>query len=1195
MRRENGCGCDGQTSRCGSGHAVERVLRALPQSVASPLTLLATLVLCLMLQAIPASASEGSCPNEARRLEQGSTSLPDCRAYELVSQPYQPAPKVTPFEASEGVPRTITPEFFSYPGYSPEPLVLPAVQEDAFTASDGHAVAYNGEEPNTESTTTESPVNVSKRAEEVGWTGENILPPESAKSGYGCKGSTVVGLAPSLDQIAVQLGGGGGGGGQDYQHCDHDEPYLFSEAEGESRETANLMLRSTAARSWSLLSIYPLEVTTYDPGAAGSQEYSQYTPIFDAVSSDGTTGVFASQAQLTTDAPNGETVRLGAEVDGHCQNEFGNIYVWSAGTDRILTVPPDGIPVRGTLAGAHPGSSLRSGCERQPQQTAGFTDPVSANGERILFYANGGFQIDPGTSSTAPRAPYIDGGLYLREHPGAEQSALAHGGAAGTGTLTAGSDAVASLRVTLAAGVGSIEVGSHEVTRLATLAGKFAAGQAIEGQGLPAGTTITEITERTRTLGNGATETYPVLVLSSAATESVESDKLTAVSEGAAPFAVGQMITGRGLPAGTTITAVARGSLTLSNKALASAGRAGLESSSGCTEAQKACTLQIDAPEEGATGAPGGGQFQWANAETTKIFFTDDERLTADATAQADEPDLYEYDLEKPVGRRLTDLTVNASAPADVLGLAGVSEDGSYVYFVAQGDLTGSQQNSHGASAVGSSATGEGTVEGPAQGTGTLTEGSDVVSGLSVTSGEFHVGQAVMGPLPNNYSESPSILPATKITACAPSCSSPSQLTLSSVATSSVSGAAITGLGDYTVTHLTTSAGAFAPGMAISGPGIPAHTSIFSVGNGTLTLSERPTTSGPVALSATAPPSLYVRHAGTTTFIASLNAEGGDQCDWTAWCLTSRVSRNGRYIAFDSIDSLTGYDNMPVKPTACNFLTSEARPLGGQPGSFDEVPCMMAYRYAAQAGAHGELTCATCNPDGRPLSGEFPWALVRQAYREGPSLYGDQITLDHPMADTGQVFFETQEQLVGADENSKQGGTHNSVDVYEYSGGEGSSAQYHLISTGKSGAASEFLDASSDGSNVFFATAEPLVAADTRRGEDIYDARVDGGLRAQSEALQPQPCTSVEGCHSPPAEAPGEFSAGSSALSGSGNLTPAPEKTQAKQPGKAAKCRKGFVRRSGRCVKKHAKRRQRKRAGRHRHHRAAHSHRRAGK
>ena len=129
-----------------------------------------------------------------------------------------------------------------------------------------------------------------------------------------------------------------------------------------------------------------------------------------------------------------------------------------------------------------------------------------------------------------------------------------------------------------------------------------------------------------------------------------------------------------------------------------------------------------------------------------------------------------------------------------------------------------------------------------------------------------------------------------------------------------------------------------------------------------------------------------------------------------------------------------------------------------------------------------------------------------------------------------------------ADENS-------TCDVYEYSGGEGSRAHFHLISSGKSEYPSELMDVSADGSNAFFVTDQSLLRADTRNGYDIYDARIGGGFASQSAAIQPQPCEAVEACRSPLTEPPADFSAASAALVGAGNLAVTPQQPAAEQHG----------------------------------------------
>jgi hypothetical protein len=76
-----------------------------------------------------------------------------------------------------------------------------------------------------------------------------------------------------------------------------------------------------------------------------------------------------------------------------------------------------------------------------------------------------------------------------------------------------------------------------------------------------------------------------------------------------------------------------------------------------CTEPEKACTVQLDT---GLTGTP---EFQDASSEITRAFFTDG-------------GDLYSYDVE--------DATLEEPLAEGVEGvIAGSSEDGTYVYFVA--------------------------------------------------------------------------------------------------------------------------------------------------------------------------------------------------------------------------------------------------------------------------------------------------------------------------------------------------------------------------------------------------------------------------------------------------------------------------------------------------------------------------------
>ncbi len=122
-----------------------------------------------------------------------------------------------------------------------------------------------------------------------------------------------------------------------------------------------------------------------------------------------------------------------------------------------------------------------------------------------------------------------------------------------------------------------------------------------------------------------------------------------------------------------------------------------------CTVPADACTAQVDEVEEGASGPSGGGQFAGASSDGTRAFFTDEKQLTPGSTAAPGAPDLYEYDLQAPEGERLTDLSVptEPGTYGDVQGVIGVSEDGSYVYFVADGVLSTGKNAEGGEPAVG--------------------------------------------------------------------------------------------------------------------------------------------------------------------------------------------------------------------------------------------------------------------------------------------------------------------------------------------------------------------------------------------------------------------------------------------------------------------------------------------------------------
>lgn len=284
---------------------------------------------------------------------------------------------------------------------------------------------------------------------------------------------------------------------------------------------------------------------------------------------------------------------------------------------------------------------------------------------------------------------------------------------------------------------------------------------------------------------------------------------------------------------------------------------------------------------------------------------------------------------------------------------------------------------------------------------------------------------------------------------------------------------------------------------------------------------------------------LFVWHEGEMRLIATLsesdNGEGpstatpsvGRAGDWEVqlYLRTARVSRDGRSLIFMSRRPLTNYDNTMSSGTACGHARTTGRPFA--------VSCEEVFRF--DAGTSG-LSCLSCNPTGARPTGpsNIPGAT---SYENNRAVYMSRAL----SSSGGRVFFESADALVPSDTNG-------TVDVYQWEqDGEGSCRQeggcVSLISSGKDSDESLFLDASADGSDVFFWTRAQLTRADFDHAFDVYDAHVCGahGVECLAEpAAQPPPCTTGDACRPAPAPQPGVFGAPASAtFAGAGNLRPA--------------------------------------------------------
>jgi hypothetical protein len=321
---------------------------------------------------------------------------------------------------------------------------------------------------------------------------------------------------------------------------------------------------------------------------------------------------------------------------------------------------------------------------------------------------------------------------------------------------------------------------------------------------------------------------------------------------------------------------------------------------------------------------------------------------------------------------------------------------------------------------------------------------------------------------------------------------------------------------------------------------------VYFVANGVLAAGATPgsCTGEP---SAQAVCNLYVKDTvtGGTRLVARLSNE--DHSDWESPAgggspipSTVRVSPSGRYLAFMSQRSLTGYDNLDAR--------------SGQPDT--EV-----FLYDAST---ERLVCASCNPSGARPSGVFdagtyPGLLVDRfgsTNWAGHWLAGSILGWDvesqngsrtwyqsHYLSDSGRLFFNAADALVPGDTNGLE-------DVYEYEPGgvggcAGGSGCVGLVSSGTSSEESALLDASESGNDVFFLTAARLTGQDTDSALDVYDAHVCTGgspcISSPSVGSPAPPCASGDGCRGLGSGQPGVFAApSSSAVSGAGNLAPAP-------------------------------------------------------
>jgi hypothetical protein len=295
------------------------------------------------------------------------------------------------------------------------------------------------------------------------------------------------------------------------------------------------------------------------------------------------------------------------------------------------------------------------------------------------------------------------------------------------------------------------------------------------------------------------------------------------------------------------------------------------------------------------------------------------------------------------------------------------------------------------------------------------------------------------------------------------------------------------------------------------------------------------------------------RPAGQIAFVARLAS--ADEEQWSEGIGIANVTPDGRFLVF----------------TSHRGLTADATRAEGP---------AQVYEYDAQTEELVRLSKGQegFNNNGNSGIADASILPARRAFatRSGPAR--PDPTMSH---DGSYVFFQSPAALTPKALDDVQiaesgGRPVYAQNIYEYHAGE-----VYLISDGKDASATtrqssvELLGSDASGANVFFTTADRLVAQDTDTQRDFYDARIctatDPCVPAPAE--EAPVCEEAQACHGLPTASPPASSPASFTLAGAGNLlAPAPV---AKAPAKALTRAQKLAKALRACRAKHPKRKRR--------------------
>jgi hypothetical protein len=354
--------------------------------------------------------------------------------------------------------------------------------------------------------------------------------------------------------------------------------------------------------------------------------------------------------------------------------------------------------------------------------------------------------------------------------------------------------------------------------------------------------------------------------------------------------------------------------------------------------------------------------------------------------------------------------------------------------------------------------------------------------------------------------------------------------------------------------------------------------------------------------------------AGRDLYMASIGCPGGGECAASEREVTSlvqvsqsliggeaaevqnvvRVAPDGSRVYFVArgvlVDESNGEGDVPVKG-ADNFYvydtgTGRVRFIGhctvgasdstndgrflvfatgaqliGRGAQADTDDAQDVYRYDAETGA---LDRVSLGEAGHDANGNGPYdATIASVGVTIARVYDEyELGVRSISEDGSRIVFSSAESL-------SRDAVNGLTNIYEWHQEPGGEGVVSLISSGSSETPDTSPVISPSGRDVFFVTNQGLVPGDTDGQADVYDARLDGGFRP---VAAPVAACAGDACQGPLTNPAPLLVPGSVSQTPGGNFPapapPPPAAVTVKPKAKATPgCRKGYVKKRGKCVK----------------------------